>query len=142
MAFKEVTANNEERKETEFYTTSPKSKTGILLKQHDYIEGFLKWKHSKKEYDRVTKTEKTSWLYFIDMPEWDKSKALYGCGKLDYLMKQVELGDYIRITYLGKEVVEGYPQALHQFKLEVDKDRINTLANEIAEEDQEDPIPF
>lgn len=39
-------------------------------------------------------------------------------GQLVYLAEQAGLGTPIAITYMGKEVVEGYKDELHQFEVE------------------------
>jgi len=144
MAFKEVTGESKNKKETTFYPYKG-METGFE------VEGFLKHKHTKQATTRAGKpafkedgTPKMQSFYFIDMPEWEKSKGLYGCGKLDFLMNKVEVGNYIKFTYLGKEKVEGFVEALHQMRLEVDEDRINDLLDDAADApapDDED-LPF
>lgn len=42
----------------------------------------------------------------------------YTPGQLRYSLEQAGKENLLSITYLGKEEVEGYPQALHQFNVQ------------------------
>lgn len=142
MAFEEVRGDTGERKETEFFSYKGMEKGFV-------IEGYLKWKSEKpalmengKQKFNQDGTPKINHFYFVDMPKWEKSKGLYGCGKLDFLMSKVSLGDYIRFTYLGKEKVDGYESELHQIKLEVDPSKRQMVEVGSSQPRPDDDIPF
>ena len=50
----------------------------------------------------------------------------YTPGQLRYnLQNNAKVGDYVEVTYLGKQEVEGQPQPLHQFDFKVQEGTMN-----------------
>jgi hypothetical protein len=142
MAFEEVKGDGGERKEAEFFPYKGMA-AGF------FIEGFYKGKATKQSQTKAGKpafnedgSPKMFSMYFFDQQKWEKSKALYGTGKLNYLLSKVNVGDYVKVTYQGKEEVDGYLQPLHQFKLEVDPTKRQMVNVEESQTDFSDAPPI
>lgn len=54
-------------------------------------------------------------VYIIDTGK--QQKAVWGSGLLDYLMKDIQLKEYIKIIFLGKAKVKGFKNELLQFQV-------------------------
>ena len=125
MAFEEVKAG--EKKKT-FYI-KPKDMTvgkSITGRFHNSFTNQTKFGESTTHIISVDPFTKDGEEY--------EAIGINGTGHLNYLMEQVEKGDLIRITYLGKESVENIIQPVHKFKLEIDKDAPETV--------EEDDLPI
>ena len=136
MAFEEVKGETTD-KDMKMYSAAKSEKEGILqIKVNENLTGFLKGR--KKKVDPKN-PEKFYFLYFLKL-ENGEDVGLFSTGQLVYKMDKIQEGDFIRITYLGKEKVEGYLQALHQWKVEIDPTK--RQFEEITQEVDNDTIPF
>lgn len=74
--------------------------------------------------------------YFED--ESGQSVGLNGSGHLNYFIKQINVGDFVRITYLGQEEVKTAKFGLkmvHKFQMDKDSTRtraVNPVTTEVA----------
>lgn len=83
----------------------------------EIIEGvFVKKINTKSSIKGVKK----SCAYLIDIDK-EELKAISGSAQLNHLMFQIDEGDYIQLTYLGKLDVEGYETPIHQYELQVEE---------------------
>ncbi len=62
---------------------------------------------------------KTQYIHSFEQPD-GSTQSVYGFGQMDSILKTIAIGAKVRVTYLGKEKVEGYASKLHQCKVEVD----------------------
>lgn len=77
------------------------------------IEGIFEGTTSRPDREDPNKLQ---YQHHIDID--GVTTSIYGTGQLNYLMNSIPPGTLIRITYMGKEKVEGYKKKLHQFKVQ------------------------
>lgn len=81
--------------------------------------------------------------YRIESPEG--VIVINGCGKLDHLMSQIEPKIQVKITYLGKKIIEKGARAgteAHDFNLEVDDDSAMPVMAKVPRVENQDVVPF
>lgn len=100
------------------------------------IEGIYTGSYIHHSTYRSKPTETT--VYSFD--DGGGVKSVYSKGQLDYKMKNIKVGTWVRVTYLGVEYVEKLDKDVHQFKVEVDKER--SLADQGPEIETNEEMPI
>lgn len=50
--------------------------------------------------------------------------STYGFVEIDDIFEDIELGSYVKITYLGKQKVKGVSNKMHRVKVEIDSSQV------------------